>query len=362
MSTPAGFTLGELAVTLGATLEGDPGRRVTGVASLDSAGPEQISFLIDARYRPVAETSRAGALLVSESVSGLPGPRLRSSAPQQALIALLTLFHPAAPPSPGIDSSAIVAREARVDPTASIGAMAVISAGVIIGPRVRVHPLVYVGPGVEVGEASVLHPRVVLCEGVRLGCRVVVQAGAVIGGDGFGYVFDDGGHKKIPQVGIVVIEDDVDIGANTTIDRAMLGRTIIRRGTKIDNLVQVGHNVEIGEHSIIVAQVGISGSCRLGRGVIAAGQVGFADHLTIGDGAVLGAQAGVAEDVPAGERRLGSPAMPMLQAKRLFASQKHLPDMSRRLRAAERRLEQLESRLGIAPSETGAPGAVDDRV
>jgi len=176
-----------------------------------------------------------------------------------------------------------------------------------------------VGPGVEVGEASVLHPRVVLCEGVRLGCRVVVQAGAVIGGDGFGYVFDDGGHKKIPQVGIVVIEDDVDIGANTTIDRAMLGRTIIRRGTKIDNLVQVGHNVEIGEHSIIVAQVGISGSCRLGRGVIAAGQVGFADHLTIGDGAVLGAQAGVAEDVPAGERGWARRRCRCSRAKRLFA-------------------------------------------
>src|SRR5207245_1831810 len=203
-------------------------------------------------YRPAAETSRAGALLVSESVSGLPGTLLRVIAPQQALIALLTLFHPAAAPPPGMDPSAIVAREARVDPTASSGAMAGIGAGAAIG-------------------------------------------------------------------------------ANTTIDRAMLGRTIIRRGTKIDSLFQVGHNVEIGEHSIIVAQVGISGSCRLGRGVVAAGQVGFADHLTIGDGAVLGAQAGVAEDVPAGERRLGSPAVPMLQAKRLFASQKHLPDMSRRL-------------------------------
>jgi len=360
MGTPAGFTLGELAATLGAKLEGDPGRRVTGIAALDAAGPEQISFLIDARYRPAAETSRAGALLVADSMSGLPGPLLRSSSPQQALIALLTLFHPVAAPPAGIDSSAIVARDARIDPSASIGAMAVIGAGAVIGPRVAIHPLVYVGPGVEVGEASVLHPRVVLCEGVRLGCRVVVQAGAVIGGDGFGYVFDAGGHRKIPQVGIVVIEDDVDIGANTTIDRAMLGRTIVRRGTKIDNLVQVGHNVEIGEHSIIVAQVGISGSCRLGRGVIAAGQVGFADHLTIGDGAVLGAQAGVSEDVPAGERRLGTPAVPMLQAKRLFASQKHLPEMSRRLRAAERRLAQLESRLGIAPSPAGEPGTIDD--
>jgi UDP-3-O-[3-hydroxymyristoyl] glucosamine N-acyltransferase len=361
MVAPAGFTLGELAKTLGATLEGDPGRRVTGVAPLDAAGPEQISFLIDARYRPAAETSRAGALLVSEKMSGLPGPLLRSSAPQQALIALLTLFHPTAPPPAGIDASAIVARDARVDPSASVGALAVIGAGAVIGPRVRIHPLVYVGAGVEVGEGSVLHPRVVLCEGVRLGCRVVVQPGAVIGGDGFGYVFDGGGHRKIPQVGIVVIEDDVDIGANTTIDRAMLGRTIVRRGTKIDNLVQVGHNVEIGEHSVIVAQVGISGSCRLGRGVIAAGQVGFADHLTVGDGAVLGAQAGVHEDVPAGERRLGSPAVPILQAKRLFASQKHLPDMVRRLRAAERRLGELETRLGIAPPDAGASGTADDR-
>jgi UDP-3-O-[3-hydroxymyristoyl] glucosamine N-acyltransferase len=361
MVTPAGFTLGELAKTLGATLEGDPGRRVTGVASLEAAGPEQISFLIDGRYRPAAETSRAGALLVSEKVSGLPGPLLRSSAPQQALIALLTLFHPTASPPAGIDASAIVARDARVDPTASVGALAVIGAGAVIGPRVRIHPLVYVGPGVEVGQDSVLHPRVVLCEGVRLGCRVIIQPGAVIGGDGFGYVFDGGGHRKIPQVGVVVIEDDVDIGANTTIDRAMLGRTIVRRGTKIDNLVQVGHNVEIGEHSIIVAQVGISGSCRLGRGVIAAGQVGFADHLTVGDGAVLGAQAGVHEDVPAGERRLGTPAVPILRAKRFFASQKHLPDMVRRLRAAERRLGELEARLGIVPSDAGASESTDDR-
>ena len=361
MGTSAGFTLGELAATLGAKLEGDPDRRVTGVAPLEAAGPEQISFLIDARYRPAAEASRAGALLVADSMSGLPAPLLRSSSPQQALIALLTLFHPAAPPPAGIDSSAIVARDARIDASASIGALAVIGAGAVIGPRVRVHPLVYVGPGVEVGEGSVLHPRVVLCEGVRLGCRVVVQAGAVIGGDGFGYAFDGGGHRKIPQVGIVVIEDDVDIGANTTIDRAMLGRTIIRRGTKIDNLVQVGHNVEIGEHSIIVAQVGISGSCRLGRGVIAAGQVGFADHLTIGDGAVLGAQAGVPEDVPAGERRLGTPALPILQAKRIFAAQKQLPEMSRRLRAAERRLAELETRLGIAAPDAGEDRSTDDR-
>ena len=196
MVTPAGFTLGELAATLGAKLEGDPDRRVTGVAPLDAAGPEQISFLIDARYRPAAETSKAGALLVAESMSGLPGPLLRSSSPQQALIALLTLFHPVTVPPPGVDPSAIVARDAKIDPSASVGAMAVIGSRAVIGPRVLIHPLVYVGPDVEVGEASVLHPRVVLCAGVRLGRRVTVQAGAVIGGDGFGYVFDGGGHPS----------------------------------------------------------------------------------------------------------------------------------------------------------------------
>jgi UDP-3-O-[3-hydroxymyristoyl] glucosamine N-acyltransferase len=360
MGAPAGLTLGELAAALRVTLEGDPGRRVTGVASLETAGPEHISFMIDARYRAAAEASQAGALLVAEDVTGLRAPLLRSQAPQQALITLLTLFHPPSPAPPGIDPSAVVARDARIDPSASIGALAVIGAGAIIGPSVQVYPLVCIGRGVVVGEASVLHPRVVLCEGVRLGCRVVVQPGAVIGGDGFGYAFDGSAHRKIPQVGSVLIEDDVDIGANTTIDRAMLGATIVRRGTKIDNLVQVGHNVEIGEHSIIVAQVGISGSCRLGRGVVAAGQVGFADHLTIGDGVMLGAQAGVATDIPAGEKRLGTPAVPMGQAKRVFVAQKHLPDMARRLRAAERRLERVERRLGIAPTAAPAPESSDD--
>src|SRR5437667_448249 len=361
MAMGAGFTLRELARALHATLEGDAAAVVTGVAPLESAGPDQISFLVDARYVEAAKASRAGAFLAGPEVSGLPAPVLRVRAPQQALIELLTLFHPPAAVVAGVAPSAIVARDASVAPTATVGALAVIESGAVIGPHVRIGPLAFVGAGAEVGEASVVHARVAVCAGVRLGKRVVIHPGAVIGADGFGYAFDGQAHRKIPQVGSVLVEDDVEIGANTTVDRATLGQTIIRRGTKIDNLVQVGHNVEIGEHSIIVAQVGISGSCRLGRGVVAAGQVGFADHLTIGDGAVLGAQAGVAEDVPAGERRLGSPAVPMLQAKRLFASQKHLPDMSRRLRAAERRLEQLESRLGIAPPQTGASGAVDER-
>jgi UDP-3-O-[3-hydroxymyristoyl] glucosamine N-acyltransferase len=351
MGKAVGFTLGELAAALQATLEGDPGRVVTGVAALDAAGPEHISFLIDARYGAAALASRAGAFLAGTDAAGLPAPVLRAPKPQQALIRLLTLFHPPAPPAPGIDPAAVVAPDARVDPTATIGPLVVVEAGASLGPRVRVHAGAFVGARAVVGEDSVIHAGVVLCAGVRLGRRVVVHPGAVVGADGFGYAFDGEAHRKIPQVGGVQIEDDVEIGANTTIDRAMLGDTVVRRGTKIDNLVQVGHNVEIGEHSIIVAQVGISGSCRIGRGVVLAGQVGVADHLEVGDGAVVLAQSGLARNVAPGEKVFGTPARPVVQAKRLFVLEEQLPDIVRRLRQAERRLQRLEGQLGLAAPE-----------
>jgi UDP-3-O-[3-hydroxymyristoyl] glucosamine N-acyltransferase len=344
---PAGFTLGQLARTLGAALDGDPERMVVGVASLDRAGPHEISFLTDARYLATARASRAGAFLAGEQVQELPGPVLRCASPQQSLIDLLTLFHPPPRGEGGVDPSARVAPDARIDPTASIGALAVVEAGARVGSHARLFPLTYVGANAEVGEGCVLHPHAVVREGVRLGRRVVVHAGAVIGDDGFGYAWDGRCHRKIPQVGTVVVEDDVEIGANTTIDRAMLGETVIRRGTKIDNLVQIGHNVEIGEDCIIVAQVGISGSSRLERGVVLAGQVGVADHVTVGDGAVAEAQAGIYTDVEAGARLFGSPAQPATQAKRAFVAGQRVPEALRRLRSVEQRLHQLEQRLGL---------------
>jgi UDP-3-O-[3-hydroxymyristoyl] glucosamine N-acyltransferase len=344
--TRAGFTLGELAEALQARLEGDPARVVTGVAPLDSAGPDQISFLTDARYQEAARVSRAGAFLAAADAGDLPGPTLRCTAPQQALIDLVRLFHPVRPTPPGIDRAAVVAADARVDPTAAVGPLSVVESGAVIGPGVRLHALVYVGAGVEIGEGTVVYPHVSLGEGVRVGRRVVIHAGAVLGADGFGFAFDGSAHRKIPQVGGVLIEDDVEIGANTTIDRATFGDTVVRRGTKIDNLVQIGHNVEVGEHSLLVAQVGISGSSRLGRGVVLAGQVGVADHVTLGDGVIAGAQAGIPSSLEAGARVLGTPARPTVQAKRIMVAETRLPELLQRVRALEQRLERLAAKLG----------------
>ena len=342
----AGFTLGELAEVLQARLDGDPGRVVTGVAPLESAGPDQISFLTDLRYRGAADTSRAGAFLAPRDVRDLPAPTLGCDAPQQALIQLLRLFHPPVPTPAGVDRTAVVAPEARIDPSASVGPLCVVESRAVIGPGARLHALVYVGLGVEIGDDTVVHPHVSLRDGVRVGRRVIIHSGAVLGADGFGFAFDGTAHRKIPQVGGVLIEDDVEIGANTTIDRATFGDTIVGRGTKIDNLVQIGHNVVVGEHSLLVAQVGISGSSRLGRGVVLAGQVGVADHVTIGDGVIVGAQSGIKSSLPAGEKVFGSPARPIGQAMRIIVAEARLPELLHRVRALEQKLERLAAQLG----------------
>jgi UDP-3-O-[3-hydroxymyristoyl] glucosamine N-acyltransferase len=352
--TRAGFTLGELAEVLQARLDGDPTKIVTGVAPLDSAGPDQISFLTDARYHDAARSSRAGAFLVAPDAAELPGPTLRCAAPLQALIDLVRLFHPPAPIQPGVDRTAVVAADARIDPSASVGPLTVIGSHAVVGAGVRLHALVYVGAGVEIGEGTVVYPHVSLHDGVRVGRRVLIHAGAVLGADGFGFAFDGSAHRKIPQVGGVLIEDDVEIGANTTIDRATFGDTIVRRGTKIDNLVQIGHNVVIGEHSLLAAQVGVSGSSRLGRRVVLAGQVGVADHATLGDGVVAGAQTGIPGPVEAGARVWGTPARPIGQARRIAVAAGRLPELLQRVRALEQRLGRLAAQLGDA-GPTGDP-------
>lgn len=338
----AGYTLAEVAAALGARVEGDPARRVRAVAPLETAGPEEISFVLGPRYARLAAESRAGAVVAPEGLADLPGTVLRVAAPSAALIALLRLFYPEPPIAPGVHRLAWVDEGAQVNPAAAVGPFAVVERGARIGRGSRVGALCFVGAGAELGEDVVLHPRVVVHESVRIGNRVIVHPGAVLGADGFGYAFDGQAHRKIPQVGGVRIEDDVEIGANTTVDRATLGETVIGRGSKLDNLVQVGHNCQIGEHVILVSQVGISGSTRVGRGAVLAGQVGVGDHMEIGAGAVLTGQAGVMGDIPAGQVWSGTPARPTIQSKRIWAAEKRLPELLRRVHDLEKRLTELE--------------------
>ncbi len=336
------YTLGELAGALGARLEGDPTRRVRAVAPLETAGPDEVSFVLGPRYARLAAQSRAGAIVAPEGVAELPGAVLRVAAPSAALIVLLRLFHPEPPVAPGTHRLAWVDEGAQVDPAAAVGPFAVVERGARVGRGSRVGALCFVGEGAELGEDVLLYPRVVVRDGVRIGNRVIVHPGAVLGADGFGYAFDGQAHRKIPQVGGVRIEDDVEIGANTTVDRATLGDTVIGRGTKLDNLVQVGHNCQIGEDVILVSQVGVSGSSRIGRGAVLAGQVGVADHADIGAGTVLTGQTGVMGNIPAGQVWSGTPARPTIQSKRIWAAENRLPELLRRVRDLEKRLTEIE--------------------
>ena len=346
MSAGAGFSLGRLAEVLGATLDGPPEQVVTGVAALGSAGPCDLSYVVGRRHLDDARASGAGAFLVPGGLTGLAAPTLRCRDPRRALAEALRLFHPLAALVPGIDASARVSPDARVDPTASIGAFTVVESGASIGPRVRVGPLVYVGAGVEIGEGSVLFPHVAIYGGCRLGARVIVHAGVVIGSDGFGFVPGAEGHLKIPQVGTVSVQDDVEIGANSTIDRATLGETVIGRGTKIDNLVHVGHNVDVGERCLMAAQVGIAGSARIGRDVMLGGQAGVGNQVSIGDAAVIGAQSGAVQDVPGGQRVALTWARPATQAQRIWVAEAQLPGLLRSVKTLERRVAALEGRTG----------------
>jgi len=353
MATAGPLTLGEIAQALRVALEGDPDLKITGVAPLETAGPDQVSFLTHPKYVHLALSTRAAALLVPRDAK-LPGPLLRAENPQAALIGLLRLFHPAPTPPSGVHPSAQIASSARIDPSATVGALAVIGTDSRVGERTWIFPLVYVGDSAEIGADCIVYPHAVIRDRVKIGDRVIIHPGAVLGADGFGYVFDGTRHQKIPQVGSVVVEDDVEIGANTTIDRATLGATVIRRGVKIDNLVQIGHNVEVGEASILVAQVGISGSVKLGTRTILAGQVGVADHVTVGDRVVIGAQSGVTSDLREAGSYLGMPARPVAIARRISGGLPRLPALLRRVRSLERRIRELEARLGLEPPAAGA--------
>ena len=327
-------TADDLASAIGGLVIGDGRAAVTAIAPLDRAGPSDLSFLAKAQYAPLLAATRAGVVLVTPELADTPGEvrtRIVVAKPHEALLELIPRFYPASSRTPGIHPTAQVGRGVQLGRDVSIGPGVIIGDGARIGDRVWMEAHVMIGGGAEVGDDSQLHHGVTLYPGTRLGRRVIAHAGVRLGSDGFGYVFGGGAHRKIPHVGRCIVEDDVEIGANSTVDRGSIDDTVIGAGTKIDNLVQVGHNCRIGRLCLLMAQVGLGGSTRVEDGVIIAGQAGTAGHLTIGSGARVGAQAGVFGDVPAGETWSGYPARPHREALRAQAVLFRLAPLMRRL-------------------------------
>jgi UDP-3-O-[3-hydroxymyristoyl] glucosamine N-acyltransferase len=336
--------LRELAERLGCALRGDGDVDVRRVAGIGEAGSGDLTFVSNARYAPQLATTRASAVIVAPGLE-TSLPSLLSDNPYLTFARAVTVLHPAPSPAAGVHPSATVDPAAELGEGVHVGAQAVVAAGVRIGPRTVLHPHVVLYAGVRIGADCLLHSGVQVRERCVLGDRVIVQNGAVIGADGFGFAKDtDGRYQKIPQVGIVVVEDDVEIGALTAIDRAALHETRIGRGAKLDNLVQIGHSVAIGADSVLAGQVGIAGSTKVGERVTLAGQVGVAGHLAIGDGVIATAQTGIPSSVDAGKVISGYPAIDnrdWLKASAVFA---RLPELRNRLREIERKLEELARR------------------
>jgi len=328
-------------------VDGDPQRLIESVAALEEARPADISFLSNPRYLKQLDTTRAGAVVVSDNCQAPDGlDLLRVRDPYAAITLLIVRLHGyRRHPQTGISLQAHVDAAARIGPGANIHPGAAVAAHAVIGANVTIYPGCYVAEYCRLGDDCVLMPNVVLYDHTVLGDRVTIHAGTVVGNDGLGYAPVGARWEKIPQIGHVEIGDDVEIGANCAVDRATLGKTVIGSGTKFSNLIAIGHGSRIGAHCMFVAQVGLAGSVSVGEHVVMAGQVGVAGHLTIGDRAQIAAKAGVTNDVPPDLRMLGQPAMPMNEAKRVYATFTHLPAMRDKLRALEARVAELEAKL-----------------
>lgn len=341
------FTAEMIAGLLGGEIAGDKKATVHTVSSIEEGKAGSMAYLINPKYEPFLYTTGASIVLVDKSfipAQPVAATLVKVDDAAACVVRLLEMYNAARPRKQGISERASVSGKATLGEGCYVGDFAVIEAGAKIGDDCQIYPQVYVGDGAEIGEGTILYPGVKIYEGCRIGKRCILHAGAVIGADGFGFApRADGGFDKIPQLGNVVIEDDVEIGANTCIDRAKTDSTVIRRGVKLDNLIQVGHNVQIGENTVSSAQMGIAGSSRIGRNCFIAGQVGIADHVTVGDRVLLGSQSGIDKSVPDGETRMGTPGLPGLRYHRSSAVFKKLPELAKRVDALEKRLEELKA-------------------
>lgn len=340
------ISLAELIRETGGDIQGDPEKIISGIAPFDAAGPNDITFADSPKILKRIDESLAGAVLVPENVLLNPSVTLvRSKNPRLAFAKIMHLFSPGPMPSAHISPLASIGEQVSLGEGVSIGPFAVIEDHAVIGSRVKIHPHVVIGAGAIVGDDVTLYPHVTILSRCKIGSRVVIHAGTVIGSDGFGFVPEGRRHFKIPQLGIVQIDDDVEIGACNTIDRATFGRTWIKKGTKTDNHVQIAHNVTIGENTLIVAQVGIAGSTTVGSNVILAGQAGIAGHIVIGDGVTVGPQAGVTRSLPAGQVVSGTPEMPHPLWLRISQILPRLPELKRKINDLEKRLDALNEKM-----------------
>ena len=338
-------SLKELAAYLGGRVIGDETARITGIAGLDDAGAGDLTFLANPRYVQKVATTKASAVILPPGADSCGKNGIEVANPHLAFAKILTLYHVSPPEPKGVMEGACIGGNVTMGTGVTIYPGAFVGDGARIGDRVTLFPGAVIYEGVELGDDVTLHANVTVRERCRIGNRVIIHCGTVIGSDGFGYAPDGKGWYKIPQMGIVVIEDDVEIGANAAIDRAALEVTLIRRGTKIDNLVQIAHNCIIGENCMIVSQVGISGSSRLGDHVTLAGQVGVAGHLEIGDNAIVGAKSGIPKSVPAGELVSGIPAYPHREWLKASAVIPRLPELKKAVSALEKKVRELEEKL-----------------
>ena len=347
MKPGTGITLRDIAERLEGELAGDHGDIViSDVASLRDAVPGHISFLAHRRYLKDLQETRASAVVLPKGVSFDRLPSIRVDNPYFAFAQLLHLFYDLPYQSKGVDERAIVRRGVQIGRDVTLYPYVYIEEDASIGDQVMIYPGTFVGKGSLIGDHSVLYPNVTIREGCRIGRRVIIHSGAVIGSDGFGFVPYKGEHHKIPQVGGVIIGDDVEIGANTTIDRATIGNTVIKRGTKIDNLVQIAHNVSVGEDCVFAAQAGIAGSTQIGNHVTMAGQAGVTGHIRIGDQVTVAGQAGVTKDVKEGQTVAGMPALPHREWLKAMAVFEDLPELKKKLSELGNRIEEIERIVG----------------
>ncbi len=334
-----GKTLKEIASVINGKIIGDENIVITGVCDIKEAQEGDITFLAHPKYKPFIEKTRASAIITPKDIEFPPKATIQTENPSLAFTKVISMFMPRGAKHPrGIDKTASIDKNAKLADSACVGACSVIEEGAAIAEGAIVYPNCYIGRNVKIGKNTLIYPNVTVREGSIIGENVIVHSGTVIGSDGFGYAEVEGAYHKIPQTGIVAIEDDVEIGANVAIDRARFGQTVIGKGTKIDNLVQIAHNVKIGPNSIIVAQAGISGSTTVGKNTILAGQAGLIGHIDLGDNVIVGAQAGVSKSFPPNTILLGSPAKPISEQKKIFACMSKLPEMFKTLKRIKKKL------------------------